>query len=88
MILRRVDLIDVRRRVEHLERMELARVGGDGGGWEAVFTAGPQVILWRRFRDGTETEERLPLFLAEITLASIPEDELGVARAKIVRGHK
>jgi len=46
---------------------------------------GPDVTLWRRFRDGSETREVLPEFLAEVTLASIVEREPDVARAKIER---
>lgn len=46
---------------------------------------GPQVTLWRRFRDGTETREVLPEMFAEWTLAAIPECEPDVARARIER---
>ena len=44
----------------------------------------PHVILWRRFRDGRETHEALPGWLAEWTLAAIPECEPDVERARIV----
>lgn len=46
---------------------------------------GPTVTLWRKYRDGTESEEQLPDMLAKWTLAAIPECEPGVARAKIER---
>ena len=46
---------------------------------------GPMVILQRKLRDGTETEEEMPLFWAEMTIASIAECEPLVERAKIVR---
>jgi hypothetical protein len=46
---------------------------------------GPMVILWRKLRDGTETREEMPLYWAEMTIASIPECEPLVERAKIVR---
>lgn len=46
---------------------------------------GPQATLWRRYRDGTETREVLPEMFAEWTLASIPECEPDVERARIER---
>jgi len=51
----------------------------EGWGW-----LGPEVVLWRQFRDGEETEERLSQFLAECALATISEREPDVARAKIM----
>lgn len=45
----------------------------------------PTVTLWRRLRDGTETTEEMPLYWAEMTVASIPECEPLVERAKIIR---
>lgn len=86
MMPRQVDLAIARQRVEHLECMEKAGTDDTGAWWEAVFMAGPQVTLWRKFRDGTETEERLPLLLARWTQAAIPEDEPRVERSKIIRG--
>lgn len=47
---------------------------------------GPPVVLWRQFRDGTETEECLPEMLAEWTLIGLAVgNEPDVARAKIIR---
>ena len=46
---------------------------------------GPMVIVWRKLRDRTETEEEMPLYWAEMTISAIPECEPLVERAKIVR---
>jgi|AACY02.16.fsa_nt_gi hypothetical protein len=45
---------------------------------------GPLVVLWRHYRDGAESEVVLPRWIAECTLAAIPECEPDVARAKVV----
>ena len=71
-------LDDVKERVEHHARM--AAAGADD---TAAVGLGPTVVLWRRFRDGTETREVLPQWLAECTLATIPEREPNVERAKL-----
>lgn len=53
--------------------------------WIARMKLGPQATLWRRHRDGTESEERGPLYLLELTLAAIPECEPHIERARLVR---
>jgi len=45
---------------------------------------GPLVSLWRKFRDGRETMEFLPLWLARLTLEAIPQNEPQVERAKLI----
>ena len=75
-------LDDVKERVQHHARIAMA--GADDA---AAVDLGPTVVLWRRFRDGTETEERLPRWLAECTLATISEREPQVERAKVKYGH-
>jgi len=66
----------------HHERIAAAGADDTAQGWGYL---GPDVTLWRRFRDGTETRETLPEFIAEVTLAAIPEREPNVERAKIER---
>jgi hypothetical protein len=46
---------------------------------------GPSCVIWRLYRDGRESFEQLPLWLAELTLAAIPECEPEVARARLLR---
>ena len=46
---------------------------------------GPQVTVWRKYRNGRETREMLPEYLAECVVAAIPECEPDVARARIER---
>lgn len=72
-------LPDAKERAQHYLRM--AAAGAD----DTDVDLGPVVTLWRRFRDGTETREALPLWLAELTLAGIPHNEPGVARARLER---
>lgn len=72
-------------RIHHLECMERA---GDPVSTEMVeaLLSGSAVILWRRFRaTGDETYEILSPWLAKATLATIPEREPLVARARIIR---
>lgn len=76
----KVTLDSVKEQVRHYSRM--AAAGADDT--EAV-DLGPTVTLWRRFRDGTETEERLARWLAELTLAAIPHNEPAVERARLKR---
>lgn len=71
---------DVKGQMEHYSRMAIA--GADDT--EAI-GLGPPVVLWRRFRDSTETREVLPLWLAELTLAAIPHNEPAVERARLER---
>ena len=75
--MRTVRLDDVKERAQHHACM--AAAGAD----DTVVDLGPTVILWRRFRDGTETREALPQWLAECTLATIPEREPNVERARL-----
>ena len=81
--MRTVRLEDAKGRVEHHARIAMA--GADNVA--AAVDLGPTVVLWRRFRGGTETEERLPCWLAECTLATISEREPQVERAKVKYGH-
>ena len=76
-------LDDVKERVRHYSCIAVA--GADNVA--AAVDLGPTVVLWRRFRDGTETSEALPLWLASATVATIPEREPNVERAKITYGH-
>ena len=46
---------------------------------------GPPVQIWRLHRDGRETLETLPEFLAQHTMANIVHEEPDVVRAKIIR---
>lgn len=46
---------------------------------------GPEVKLWRRYRNGRESIERLPLWVAQQTLAAIPAWEPDVERAKLLK---
>ena len=69
-------------RLDHLDR--IAQAGADDTGPEWAEWLGPPVVLWRKFRDGEETEEVLPEQLALWTLAAIPECEPGVERAKVI----
>jgi len=78
-----VTLEDVKERVRHYSCM--AAAGADNVA--AAVDLGPTVVLWRRFRDGTETREALPQWLAEWTLATISEREPQVERAKVKYGH-
>ena len=71
-------LDDVKERVQHHACMAAAGVDDT-----AAVDLGPTVVLWRRFRDGTETSEALPQWLAECTLVTIPEREPNVERAKL-----
>ena len=67
----------------HRQRIAAAGADDTTPAWGDL---GPVVTLWRCFRDGSETREVLPEFLAEMTLAAISEQEPSVARAKIERG--
>ena len=71
----------IRKRLEHLWRLRLAGVDGGACGLDW----GRPVVLWRRFRDKRETLELLPALIADWTLATIPEREPGVERARIYR---
>lgn len=42
---------------------------------------GAEVKLYRRYRDGHETVEELPCWIAQLTLAAIPYNEPEVERA-------
>jgi len=64
-----------------LSRLWKGRIEAATKEWDG----GPTVILWRKLRDGTETEEEMSLYWAEMTIASIPECEKMVERAKLVR---
>jgi len=75
---REVALSDVKERMQHYTHMAAA-----GANDTEAIDLGPRVTLWRRFRDGTETREVLPQWLAELTLAAIPECEPGVERARV-----
>jgi len=46
---------------------------------------GPPVQIWRAHRDGSESYETLPEWLAILTLCDIVNSEPNTARAKIVR---
>jgi len=70
-------------RLDHLDR--IAQAGADDTGPEWVEWLGPPIVLWRKFRDGEETEEVLPEQLALWTLAAIPECEPMVERAKVTQ---
>ena len=76
--MRTVRLEDVKERAQH--HACIAAAGADD---TAAVDLGPTVVLWRRFRGGTETEERLPRWLAEWTLATLTEREPNVERAKL-----
>ena len=57
---RRVTTVDIGARIEQAQRIEAA--GADDTPSVEVMLEGmlePEVTLWRRFRDGTETRERL-----------------------------
>jgi len=47
---------------------------------------GPLVKVWRRYRDGAESEVVLPRFIARCVVATIPEREPDVVRARIECG--
>lgn len=70
---------------DYVARNGRIAVGGKDGLTPAWGDLGPVVTLWRRLRNGCETREIDHEFLAEITLAAIPEREPNVARAKIKR---
>jgi len=56
------------------------------GGYEALgFPAYPLAVVWRKYRDGTETRELMPAWLAEWTVYAILMNEPEVARAKVER---
>jgi len=76
---RRVSRKTILERLDHHERLELAGVD------RPEMDLGKPVVLWRRFRDGKETREVLPAMIADWTLATIPEREPHVARARIYR---
>ena len=80
-----VTLDDAKERAQH--HACIAAAGADDTGAVNQVNMGPTVVLWRRFRDGTETREALPQWLAECTLATIPEREPNVERAKMKYGH-
>lgn len=75
-------LEDVKRLVEHYARMVMAGANNTPKG---LNFGGQYVVLWRKFRDGTETTEVLREELANLTLRSIPFNEPNVARVKIRR---
>jgi hypothetical protein len=56
-----------------------------GTEWLARMMWGPKATVWRKYRDGHETRETMPEFLAECVVATIPENEPDVARARIER---
>ena len=72
----------VKELAEHYERMAIA---GANGTPEDLNLGGDYVVLWRKFRNGDETEEVLREVLAELTLYAIPFNEPEVERAKIRR---
>jgi hypothetical protein len=66
---------DIQRRREELKRLGMAGVS------RPDLELGPELLLWRKFRDGEETWEVLPKMIAEWTLSAIPAQEPNVARA-------
>jgi len=76
--------------LDHLRRIVQTGTDNTSVAWDITNMGDGNVILWRKFRDsdegkpGEETEEVLPEFLAECILASIPDNEPNVARAKII----
>ena len=77
-----VTLEDVQTQLEHHATLIAAGADDTGPEWEEWL--GQPMTLWRKFRNGEETQEELPYFIALCTLAAIPECEPRVARAKIV----
>jgi len=77
-----VTVEDVKEQLNHHAAMVAAGTDDTGPEWEEWL--GAPVTLWRRFRDGEETQEELPYFIALCTLAAIPECEPQVERAKIL----
>lgn len=74
----------VEERLEHQERLRLA--GVEDAALGVALDWGSPVVLWRRFRGSDrETRELLPSMIAEWTLATIPEREPNVERARIYR---
>jgi len=63
---------------EHYQRIAAAGANNT----QAEFGGG-YVILYRKFRDGTETKEIMRRELAELILYAIPFNEPNVERAKI-----
>ncbi len=66
------------------ERMEFERLTGMPPETSDI-ELGPSCVIWRLYRDGRESFERLPLWLGELTIAAIPECEPEVARARFLR---
>lgn len=67
----------IRKRLYHHELLYLAGVD------MPEMDLDKPVVLWRRFRNGTETREVLPAMIADWTLATIPSQEPSVERARI-----
>jgi len=51
----------------------------------ATGNQGPSVQIWRQHRDGSESYETLPEYLAELIVSEIRFNEPNTARAKIIR---
>lgn len=72
-------------KVENSERRrrEFEREAQTTGRTWPEMDMGPPVTLWRRFRDGHETTEILPRWIARLTLRAIPYNEPEVERASL-----
>jgi len=75
-----IGIEEITKRAKHHERLSLAGVDGP-----PRIDLGPLIFLWRRFRDGRETWEILPVMIAELTLEAIPKNEPNVERARLYR---
>jgi len=74
-------LTEIKKRAKALEAFDRA-TGTEMPNWSAAW--GPPAIVWRKYRDGRESYEALPLWLAEQVMAAIPECEPGVERARLM----
>ena len=71
-----VTIKSIEKRLEHLHRLELAGVD------KPKPDLGPAVILWTRKRDGKETWEVLPEWVADLVVSDLHNDD-AIERAAI-----
>jgi len=70
---------DATKRIEQYRRLGMAGVKVEESG-----NLGRTLLIWRKFRDGRETYEALPEWLARATMEAIPMNEPNVARARLL----
>lgn len=77
----RIGLTEIKKRAKALEGFDQA-TGTERPSLSDAW--GPPAVIGRKYRDGRESYESLPLWLAKQVVAAIPECEPRVERARLM----